>query len=390
MFDSTLSNVFSQKETPFFYYDMALLDQTLGAAKAASDPHGFHVHYALKANFNPRILAAVRDTGFGADCVSGNEVKRVIELGFDPIKIVFAGVGKSDKEINYALSQDIFAFNVESIQEMQVIDGLAASAGKTARVALRINPNVDAHTHQYITTGLDENKFGIPQWELNDAVEVLRQCDHIELIGIHFHIGSQITELNVFKSLCIKVNELNSWFDERGFRLQVLNVGGGLGVDYHQPDTNTIPDFNAYFGIFANFLERKPGQEVHFELGRALVSQCGSLISRVLYVKNGVKKNFLILDAGMTELMRPALYQAFHQIERVGTDGVTGNVPDTHYDVVGPICESTDCFGKEVLLPLSGRGDLIAIRTVGAYGEVMASRYNLRDEVRYVYSDELK
>lgn len=390
MFDSKLATMFSQKETPFYYYDLALLKRTLDTAKTAADSHGFHIHYALKANFNPRILDAIRNAGFGADCVSGNEVKKAIETGFDSKKVVFAGVGKSDKEISYALSQDIFSFNVESIQELQVINGLAASIGKKANVALRINPNVDAQTHHYITTGLDENKFGIAQWELIDAIDALRQCEHIALTGIHFHIGSQITDLNVFKSLCIKVNELNNWFDERGYRLQVLNVGGGLGVDYYHPDTNNIPDFRSYFEIFAGFLERKPGQEVHFELGRALVSQCGSLISRVLYVKNGIKKNFLILDAGMTELMRPALYQAYHHIERLET-GTATNIDEqhAHYDVVGPICESTDCFGKEVSLPICKRGDLIAIRTAGAYGEVMASRYNLRDEVRYLYSDEV-
>ncbi len=387
MFDTGLLSAFSNEETPFYYYDLGLLRQTLDAARQASASHGFHVHYALKANFNDRVLDLVRDAGFGADCVSGNEVKKAIERGFDPDQVVFAGVGKSDKEIRYALSQDIFAFNVESIAELQVIDGLAAGMGKQARVALRINPNVDAKTHQYITTGLDENKFGIAHWQLTEAIDALRQCAHIELIGIHFHIGSQITDLNVFKSLCVKVNELNNWFDERGFRLRVLNVGGGLGVDYHAPDANPIPDFEGYFSVFADFLERKPGQEVHFELGRALVSQSGTLVSRVLYVKNGIKKNFLILDAGMTELMRPVLYQAYHQIQRL--DAVPDGAESVHYDVVGPICESTDCFGKEVPLPPSSRGDLIAIRTAGAYGEVMASRYNLRDEIRYVYSDRI-
>lgn len=388
MFDAKHIADFSQRETPFYYYDLALLQRTLDAAKQAATPHDFHVHYALKANFNERVLGLIRDVGFGADCVSGNEVKKAVETGFDATKIVFAGVGKSDKEINYALGYDIFAFNVESIQELRIIDELAASAGKKARVALRINPNVDAQTHHYITTGLDENKFGISHWELGAAIETLRQCQHLELIGIHFHIGSQITDLNVFKSLCVKVNELNNWFDERGFRLRVLNVGGGLGVDYHQPDDNPVPDFQSYFSIFAEFLERKPGQEVHFELGRALVSQSGSLISRVLYVKHGIKKNFLILDAGMTELIRPVLYQAYHKIEKLDA-AADSDAGQMHYDVVGPICESSDCFGKEVLLPLSERGDLIAIRTAGAYGEVMASRYNLRDEIRYVYSDQL-
>ena len=381
MFDSGRINAFAQQETPFYYYDMGLLEQTLAAARQPADTLGFHVHYALKANFNDRLLGRIRDMGFGADCVSGNEVRKAIEMGFDPGKIVFAGVGKSDKEITYALNNDIFAFNVESIQELEVIDALATALGKNARVALRINPNVDAHTHQYITTGLDENKFGIAHWELTGAIETLRRCQRIELVGIHFHIGSQITDLNVFKSLCVKVNELNNWFDERGFRLKVLNVGGGLGVDYYEPDTQAIPDFQGYFSVFNEFLERKPGQEVHFELGRALVSQCGSLVSRVLYVKNGIKKNFLIIDAGMTELLRPALYQAYHRIANLTADA-DGRTDDTvHYDVVGPICESSDCFGKEVPLPTTRRGDLIAIRTAGAYGEVMASRYNLREEI---------
>ena len=352
MFDAGRVSAFTKQETPFYYYDMELLDRTLAAARQGADAFGFHVHYALKANFNERVLERIREVGFGADCVSGNEVQRAVEAGFDPGKIVFAGVGKADKEIVYALERGIFAFNAESIQELRVIDALAAAEGRKARVALRINPNVDAHTHQYITTGLDENKFGIAHWELAEAVDTLRQCPHIELVGIHFHVGSQITDLNVFKSLCVKVNELNNWFDERGLRLQVLNVGGGLGVDYHEPDANPVPDFKAYFSVFGEFLERKAGQEVHFELGRALVAQCGSLVSRVLYVKNGIKKNFLIIDAGMTELLRPALYQAYHRIANLtpGAQG-EGEHDPVYYDVVGPICESSDCFGKEVPLP---------------------------------------
>ena len=382
MLNQNTINGFQALETPFYFYDLALLDHTLNLCKTASDKYGFHVHYALKANFNERVLQAVRKTGFGADCVSGNEVKKAIELGFDPGKVVFAGVGKSDKEIVEALNSDIYCFNVESVQELGIINNLAAERGKTARVAIRINPNVDAHTHQYITTGLEENKFGVNQWELNSCIKELKACPNLKLIGIHFHIGSQITNLEVFKSLCVKVNELNSWFEDHGYQLQILNVGGGLGVDYHAPDENSINDFESYFSIFDQFLERRNDQEVHFELGRALVAQCGSLISRILYVKNGLKKNFLILDAGMTELMRPALYQAYHKIENISS---LSDV-QVKYDVVGPICESTDCFGKEVELPESKRGDLIAIRTAGAYGEVMSSGYNLRERVKSVYS----
>ncbi|MGN0021616.1 MAG: diaminopimelate decarboxylase [Sphingobacterium hotanense] len=376
----------SQFETPFYYYDLELLDRTLQAAKIAADKRGFHIHYALKANFNDKLLSAIQAVGFGADCVSGNEVQKSIDMGFPADKITFAGVGKSDKEIKMALKHQIFAFNVESIEELQVIDELAAELGERANVSLRINPNVDAHTHHYITTGLDENKFGVPNSELEQAASVLRDCKNVDLVGLHFHVGSQITDMNVFKSLCVKVNEWKNWFEERGTTIKILNVGGGLGVDYHHPDENPYPDFETYFDVFDKFLERTPQQEVHFELGRALVAQSGTLVSRVLYSKSGVKKNFLILDAGMTELMRPALYQAYHKIERLGPATETSEL---NYDVVGPICESSDCFGKEVTLPVSQRGDLIAIRTAGAYGEVMASKYNLREEIRYVFSDSI-
>lgn len=379
-----LLSLFSGQETPFYYYDLNLLRETLEAAKKAADKRNFHVHYALKANFNNRILSLIQSLGFGADCVSGNEVQKSIDTGFPADKITFAGVGKSDKEIVTALKHRIFAFNVESIQELEVINELAGKHGERANVSLRINPNVDANTHHYITTGLDENKFGVPNSELEKAASVIKACESIDLIGLHFHVGSQITDLGVFKSLCVKVNEWKAWFEERGTYIKIINVGGGLGVDYKDPDGNPIADFEAYFDVFDKFLERNAQQEVHFELGRALVAQCGTLVSRVLYTKSGSKKNFLILDAGMTELMRPALYQAYHKIERIGVDPLG---KELIYDVVGPICESSDSFGKEVALPVSQRGDLIAIRTAGAYGEVMASHYNLRNEIRYLYSE---
>lgn len=385
MFSPDIVSRFNETETPFYYYDLKLLEQTLEQCKKSADKYGFHVHYAMKANFNPKVLQTICASGLGADCVSGNEVKKAIGTGFAPEKVVFAGVGKSDREINDALDKDIFCFNVESLQELGVINELAKAKNKKARIALRINPNVDAHTHHHITTGLEENKFGINQWELNDVAAELKTLENIEFAGIHFHVGSQVTNLEVFTSLCVKVNEISAWFEERGFYFKILNVGGGLGVDYHNPDTNNIVDFEAYFKVFDQFLNRKPGQEVHFELGRALVAQSSSLITRVLYVKNGIKKNFLILDAGMTELMRPMLYQAYHKIENISKGAPGGET--VNYDVVGPICESTDCFGKEVELPESKRGDLIAIRTAGAYGEVMASNYNLRESVKSVYGE---
>ncbi|MGQ7856159.1 diaminopimelate decarboxylase [Pedobacter sp. WC2501] len=379
---------FNNIETPFYYYDTNLLQKTLHTCADAAAPYHFHIHYALKANFNSVLLNKIKEIGFGADCVSAGEVRRAVEVGFDHKKIVFAGVGKSDKEINEALDLDIFCFNVESIQELEVLNELAGKKGKTAQVAIRINPNVDAHTHHNITTGLDENKFGINSWDLPECAETLKASPNLKFIGIHFHIGSQITNLDVYKNLCVRVNEFAAWFEDKGFNLKVLNVGGGLGIDYYNPD-HQIPDFEAYFKIFNEFLTVKPGQEVHFELGRALVGQSASLITRALYIKKGKKKNFVVLDAGMTELMRPALYQAYHKIDNLSQISDLKSQISVKYDIVGPICESTDCFGKEVEQPESFRGDIFAIRSAGAYGEVMASKYNLRDAIRSVYSNEI-
>jgi diaminopimelate decarboxylase len=369
-----------QHATPFYAYNLDLLRETLNSARTEAAKYNYHVHYALKANANAPVLAEMLHAGFGADCVSGNEVKRAIESGFKPENVVFAGVGKSDAEINYALDQDIFCFNCESKHELEILNELAEAKGKTARIALRINPNVNANTHKYITTGLEENKFGINAWELEGVLDLLKTLPNIELIGIHFHIGSQITDLTVFKNLCTRVNEFQEWFVSRNITLKHINVGGGLGVDYYNPDTSLIPNFEAYFGLFNQFLEVRPGQEVHFELGRSLVAQCGTLISKVLYIKKGITTNFAILDAGMTELIRPALYQSYHKIENLTSDKV-----EERYDVVGPICESSDCFGKAVMLPETNRGDLVAIRTAGAYGEVMASGYNLREKAEAIY-----
>ena len=372
---------FEGLETPFYYYDMELLNQTLDLAKSEADKYGFHLHYAVKANFNEPILKLIAEKGFGADCVSGREVETAVNAGFKSSEVVFAGVGKSDREINAALDLDIFCFNCESIQEIEVINGLAEEKGKVAQIALRINPNVNANTHKYITTGLSENKFGINMWELDDVLAVLQKSPNIELIGLHFHIGSQITDLTSFKNLTSKINKIQEWFYSRQIIVKVINAGGGLGIDYHNPD-GQIPDFTEYFKIFNEFLELRPEQEVHFELGRSIVGQCGSLVTKVLYIKNGLKKNFAILDAGMTELIRPMLYSAHHEIENLSSN----SKEIIKYDVVGPICESTDCFAKDLELPETKRGDLFIIKSAGAYGEVMVSDYNLKTLFPPVYS----
>lgn len=367
--------------TPFYYYDLDILDATLDKIVKESRKYGYKVHYALKANANPVLLKKIREAGLGIDCVSGNEVQCAVENGFDPKGIVFAGVGKSDWEIEYALNNDIACFNVESVPEMMVIDEIAARLGKKAQIAIRINPNVNAHTHHYITTGLEENKFGIGLWELESVIAKIQSMVNLELIGLHFHIGSQITEMDPFKELCNRINDIQKFLDRKHIKVKSINVGGGLGIDYSYPNSASVPDFENYFNTFNRFLDLRDGQELHFELGRSVVAQCGTLITKVLYVKEGQHKKFAIVDAGMNDLIRPALYQAYHKIENI-----TSSEAKEKYDVVGPVCESSDCFGKEVRLPSTSRGDLLAIRSAGAYGEIMAMRYNLRDIAKSYYS----
>lgn len=371
-------------ETPFYFYDTDLLKKTLKAVKEQTKKYGYTMHYALKANANRRILELIAAEGFGADCVSGNEVKAAATAGFPASKIVFAGVGKTDKEINLALDLNIFCFNVESLPELDVINELAYKKGKTAQVAFRINPNVDAKTHANITTGLNENKFGFNMNQIDDAIEKVSSLKSISLIGIHFHIGSQIQDLTSFENLCKKANELQDLFESKGIKLPHLNVGGGLGVDYEDPDANPICDFEKYFTLFNTGLNVREGQIVHFELGRSIVAQCGSLMTKVTYVKKGQNKQFVILDAGFTDLIRPALYQADHKIENL-----TSDLPVEIYDIVGPICESTDCFAQNYQINEAKRGDLLAIRSAGAYGEIMASQYNLRELPKPYFSDKL-
>jgi len=375
---------FKAMVTPFYYYDLELLNKTLEVISNESSKRNYKIHYALKANSNDRILKLISAAGLGADCVSGNEIIKANKTGFKNDEIVFAGVGKSDKEIITALEYDISCFNVESKQELEVINSIANSMNKIAKIAIRINPNIDANTHRYITTGLEENKFGINTWELPQLVKFISSQKKIKLIGLHFHIGSQIIDLTVFKGLCTRINEIQKWFYEHNFYFKYLNVGGGMGINYENPDEELIPDFKSYFEVFEKFLDLRPEQEVHFEIGRAIVGQCGSLISKVLYIKEGVNTIFAIIDAGMTEMIRPALYQSFHKIENLTSGG-----NEKRYDVVGPICESSDTFAKFILLPETKRGDLIAIRSTGAYGEVMASGYNLRDKVNTYFSDLL-
>ena len=371
-------------QTPFYYYDTALLQAMLDAIQHEIAQHpNYHVHYALKANANPKLLHIIQQAGLGADCVSGGEVQTAIEAGFSADKIVYAGVGKSDQEILNALHHEIFCFNVESIPELQIINELAGRERKVAHVCLRINPDVEAHTHTHIITGMAENKFGIALKDMLKVVLLANELPNIQFEGLHFHIGSQITNMHDFVALCQRINEIQFSLNKQGIYPSVINVGGGLGIDYQSPEEYPIANFKAYFRVFEQHLHLRPEQSLHFELGRSVVAQCGSLITQVLYVKQTSTKQFAIVDAGMTELIRPALYQAKHKIQNL----TARSEQQEKYDVVGPICESSDVFDKDLLLPTTQRGDILAIRSAGAYGETMASTYNCR-KLPSTYTDQ--
>lgn len=368
-------DVVRQTPTPFYYYDMDVLNETLQAINRQVEGVPYTVHYAVKANGNPQILSTIAKHGLGADLVSGGEVKAAIEAGFDPHEMTFSGVGKTDWEIRLGLQHNIGCFNVESVPELEVINQLAGEMGTTANIAIRVNPDIDAHTHKYITTGTADNKFGINIESLEQVVDHARHLEHIHLKGLHFHIGSQITLMQPFVMLCETINRLQDDYEQRDVTFEMINVGGGLGIDYNSPDKHPVADFESYFGTFKHHLQLRPHQRLHFELGRAIVGGCGSLISRVVFVKENRNKKFVILDAGMTDLIRPALYEAHHEIQNL-----TAQDLDTRetYDVVGPVCESSDVFAHDCTLPATHRGDILAIRSSGAYGESMASRYNMR------------
>jgi len=373
--------ILDSSPTPFYFYDTDLLNQTLHRVKIASEKFGFEVHYAIKANANRKILTRIASYGLGADCVSGNEVKLAIQCGFAPHRIVFAGVGKTDHEIEYALDNKIFCFHCESVQELIVINELASERSIIAKVALRLNPDVKAGTHAYITTGMIENKFGLSFEEVLEAKEILPSLRYIKLIGLHYHIGSQITNMEVFKTLSLKANQLKEdLFPRNDF--SYFNMGGGLGIDYSNPSNNPIPDFEGYFSTFHKNLKLESNQKIHFELGRSLIAQCGSLITKVTYIKGSSKHQFAVVDAGMNDLIRPALYGASHSIINLSS-----SEESLVYDIVGPVCESADCFAKEIQLPRVKRGDILAILSSGAYGEVMSSRYNMREIPYAVYSE---
>ncbi|MCD8385399.1 MAG: diaminopimelate decarboxylase [Bacteroidales bacterium] len=382
MLSRQISQQLIEEETPFYLYDMGLLRQTLESLTSEANKYGYKVHYAIKANFDPRILEEIHKFGLGIDCASGNELRTAIEAGFAPKTIVYAGVGKRDKELRYAIEQDILSINCESIQELGIIDELAREQGRVTDVCLRINPDIDPRTHHCIDTGQADSKFGIPYEEVKEHIDWIKGLKNVRIIGLHLHIGSQIRELHVFESMCRKVNSIYADMVKRGFDLRMVDCGGGLGINYDVPENEPIPNFASLFSIVHNHLDVGDA-EVHFEFGRSIVAQCGELITRVLFNKTtATGRKLLIVDGSMTELIRPALYGSYHNIENVTAQDEENTAK---YTIVGTACESTDVFDQNVSLPVTKRGDLLAIKSAGAYGMSMASRYNLHDLPRAVY-----
>lgn len=369
-------------QSPTYCYDTDLLEDTIEECLAQSKNENIKVHYAIKANANPLLLKIIAKKGLGADCVSVGEIERAITCGFKPQDIVFAGVGKRDDEISYAIENQIGCINVESIQEIEVINEIAKQLKATVNIALRISPEIDAHTHSHITTGLQSNKFGIALDDTLKAAQKAQQMSHLKLKGLHFHIGSQICEMKAYEKTCLKVNEIILMLEEKGFFFEHINMGGGLGVNYDIPD-NDIPNFKAYFDTLTHNLNITSQQKLHCELGRSIIAQCGILVCKVLYVKEKGPYKFIILDAGFTDLLRPAFYQAHHRIRNISAKEQTTYT----YNIVGPICESSDIFATNYKLPITKRNDYIVIDSCGAYGESMASQYNLRQFPRtLIYS----
>ena len=383
MFNSELTQKLTKLKTPFYFYDLDLLDKTILSLKESLDPN-YSVYYAIKANNNSKIIKLIKDHDLGIDAVSGEEINKSLNNSIKPKKIVFAGVGKTKDEIIFAIRKKIYLFNCESFDEISLIDKISNELNVKTKIAIRLNPNIDSRSHKYIKTGMFDSKFGIQIDHLDEILEKIKKLNHIDLKGYHFHLGSQIDDLGVFRKLCKVSNEMNLYLKNKNFNITDINLGGGLGINYKEPDLNLIPDFKSYFQIFKRNLIYFDNQKIHFELGRSIVGQSGSLFSSILYLKKSFNKHFIIIDAGMTELIRQALYNAQHHIENLSS-----SKKENKYDIVGPLCESSDTFAKDYYLNQSEIGDLIVIRSTGAYGEVMSSNYNLRKKVKAYYSNEL-
>jgi diaminopimelate decarboxylase len=365
-------------QTPTYVYSKAALTQAFQSFQTGLLGHDHLICFAVKANPSLAILNLFARLGAGFDIVSGGELARVLAAGGDPKKVVFSGVGKSHAEIRAALEAGIFCFNVESANELRRIQQVAAEMNKTAPVSLRVNPNVDAKTHPYISTGLKNNKFGVAFEDALNLYKEAAQMPHVAVHGIDCHIGSQITELSPFQDALDKVLGLVDALAAENIHIQHIDVGGGVGITYSD---ETPPDFAAYTSAMMQKLSGR-GVKVLFEPGRALVGNAGVLLTKVEYLKPGETKSFAIVDAAMNDLMRPALYDAYHNITTVAPSEAAAQT----YEVVGPVCESGDFLGHDRSLAIE-EGDYLAIHSAGAYGMSMSSNYNTRARAAEVLVD---
>lgn len=375
-----ISKIAAEVGTPFYLYsEQKLRDNFKSFADAVKPLKKATVCFAVKSNFNPTILKILAGMGAGADIVSGGELELALQAGVPADKIVFSGVGKTRAELTAAIMAGIKQINAESESEIRLINEIAIGLNKTAAVGIRVNPDVDARTHEKITTGKKENKFGI-DW--NDARRLFLSAEQfkgISLHGIEVHVGSQILELSPFREAFVKTKKMLNDLKEHGVSIQTVDVGGGLGVAYKTDESAPSPA--DYIAVLQDVLGDFDGEFV-FEPGRCISGDAGVLVASVVRVKQTGDKRFAVLDAGMSDLVRPAMYDAYHNIE-----AVKGGEASEHYDVVGPICESADIFGKDRMLPELNEGDLIAIETAGAYGAAMASNYNGRPLIAEVLTD---
>ncbi len=369
-----ISQLIGNYHRPIYLYDLAVIQKRLNEFRAALPP--VRIHYAMKANAFPKLLKFFKDQKVHVDVVSAGEIKRALESGFEPSDVIFSGVGKTKTEIRYALEHNIYQLNVESLPELERVGKIAKQLGKKAPVSLRLNPNIDIGTHPYIATGLLENKFGLDLSMIPEAMLALHQYkDSIELVGISFHLGSQMTEPSMMRKAFHDLKPVYDELKNNFVSLRRLDFGGGLGIHYKENQGSEEEILKTYADIVTE--ESKIfGAELQCEPGRWLVAHAGVYVTEVQYIKKTPHKNFLILDGGMNHLIRPSLYGAYHQIYPLT---LKQNRPLMTFDIVGPICESSDFLGKDREFQEMQSGELIAIADAGAYGAVMASTYNLHE-----------
>lgn len=369
-----IETIANDVQTPFYLYSYDVLVSAYESYKQAFSKMDTLICYAAKANSNLAILNILAQKGAGIDVVSGGELFKALKAGFPPQKIVFNGNGKTKQELEYALENDLLMINVDSIEELSLLDSIAKEKGKKPKIAIRINPDINPLTHPYIATGLSKSKFGVSNHEIKEAYIQASKAKNLEVVGIHCHIGSQITHANLFLEVLNKFLKLTEELKNLGINIEYINLGGGLGIRYHDEDVATIQDLADI--LLPHFIDTN--YKLILEPGRSIVGEAGILVTKINYIKKGFHKYFIVVDAAMNDLIRPAFYKSYHRIIPVSE---TGELEGLTADIVGPICEDGDFFARDRLLPKPKIGDLLAILDIGAYGSAMSSNYNMRPRI---------